>query len=381
LTSARRAPEPSAVVLGDVDLVRAAGLAGARVTLVASPADPARHSRHVADFVDATAPGLAERLLTHAAASGDRPALLYQSDRSLRLLLDHRERLERAFRLVLPDTDIVEAVLDKVRFQALAQDLGLPVPVARRVDPAQAGALGVPFPAVIKPAGRDLSWFEVMGYQKVSRVEDERDWQELAPRLAGAGIEVLAQELVPGGEDRIESHHLYVDAAGEVAGEFTGRKIRTRPAEYGLSTALVTTDAADVRRVGRDVVERLGLRGVVKLDFKRASDGRLRLLEVNPRFTLWAHLGAVAGVNLVALVLADLHDRPRPPAGPARSGVRWVEPRQDLGAIREQGGSLGAWSRWAATCEAKSGFALGDPMPLVRGKLWPRIAGRAGRRA
>ena len=43
---------------------------------------------------------------------------------------------------------------------------------------------------------------------------------------------------------------------------------------------------------------RLGLKGLVKLDFKRADDETLHLLEVNPRFSLWHHLGAVAGVNL-----------------------------------------------------------------------------------
>src|SRR5215470_19812901 len=48
-----------------------------------------------------------------------------------------------------------------------------------------------------------------------------------------------------------------------------------------------------------DLVDALEwLTGVAKPDFKRAPDGRLLLLEINPRFNLWHHLGAVAGVNL-----------------------------------------------------------------------------------
>jgi ATP-grasp in the biosynthetic pathway with Ter operon len=66
------------------------------------------------------------------------------------------------------------------------------------------------------------------------------------------------------------------------------------------------TDAGDVRRTGREVVERLALTGVAKLDFKRDLQGNLRLLEINPRFNLWHHRGAIVGVNIPALVYADL---------------------------------------------------------------------------
>ena len=56
-----------------------------------------------------------------------------------------------------------------------------------------------------------------------------------------------------------------------------------------------------------DVVARLGFRGVIKLDFKEDErDGCLYLLEANPRFNLWHHPGAIAGVNLPALVYSDL---------------------------------------------------------------------------
>ena len=44
----------------------------------------------------------------------------------------------------------------------------------------------------------------------------------------------------------------------------------------------------------------------MKLDFKqREATGGLYLLEANPRFNLWHHAGAVAGVNLPLLVYRD----------------------------------------------------------------------------
>jgi D-aspartate ligase len=50
------------------------------------------------------------------------------------------------------------------------------------------------------------------------------------------------------------------------------------------------------------VLARLGVRGVAKLDIKRDDRGRLHLLEINPRSNLWHDPGAVAGVNLPAMV-------------------------------------------------------------------------------
>jgi predicted ATP-grasp superfamily ATP-dependent carboligase len=147
----------------------------------------------------------------------------------------------------------------------------------------------------------------------------------LWPRLVAVGMEILAQELVPGPETRIESYHVYVDEAGGIAGEFTGRKIRTYPEAYGHSTALEITDARDVRDQGRDFVHRLNLKGIAKFDFKRGPDGVLHLLEINPRFNLWHHLGAVAGVNLPALVHADIQEASglqSLPRGSGRAGAR-----------------------------------------------------------
>jgi predicted ATP-grasp superfamily ATP-dependent carboligase len=176
----------------------------------------------------------------------------------------------------------------------------------------------------------------------------------------------MAQALVAGDETHIVSYHAYIDSDGEVAGEFTGRKIRTYPAEFGMSCALITTDDEPLARAGRDLVARLGLVGPAKLDFKRAANGRLNLLEVNPRFTLWAHPGAVAGVNLPAIAWADLTGAPRPRMRKARPGVRWIKPRDDLAAARERGVPLMRWLPWAIRCESNQAFAWNDPAPAIR---------------
>jgi predicted ATP-grasp superfamily ATP-dependent carboligase len=320
---------------------------------------------------------LAQTLTGFATAQPERPVLYYDEDGHLGFISRNRERLQQGFRFLLPDRDLVEDVLDKGRFQALSERLELPVPRGRRLLPVAesppSSELDLRFPVILKPLTHSwAAWRPLAGDAKALGADTPRALRDLWPRMAATGLEFLAQELVPGPETRIESYHVYVDPAGEIAAEFTGRKIRTYPSTYGLSSALTITDSEDVARVGRELTGRVGLRGVAKLDFKRAPDGSLYLLEINPRFNLWHHLGAKAGVNLPALVHADLVGLPRPSVRAARSGTRWCH-RRDLRAAKLHGISLVRWVPWAITCEAKSGVAWDDPMPFLRGLLWRRL--------
>jgi D-aspartate ligase len=360
----RRVGQP-AVVLGRIDLVRALGRAGIASVVVADSDDPIRHSRFVTRVI------ARERLWDDESDPSAPPPLFYDSDRALQFVSRNRDRLAQRYRFAIPDGGLLDELLDKGRFLALAERLGLPVPRSAPVAELARGDGGeLRFPVVIKASPyRDARWEQAGLSSKVLRVEDRAALGEVLPRLEATGLELIAQELIPGGEDRVESYHVYVDADGGVAGEFTGRKIRTAPREFGMSTALVTTDAPEVVAIGRETVERLGFRGVAKLDFKLGPDGRRHLLEVNPRFTLWTHVGAIAGVNLPAIVYADLAGRPRPPVRTARAGVRWIWPRADAAAAREDGTSFPAWLAWALRAEVKGAFVLSDPAPYVVGRL------------
>jgi D-aspartate ligase len=208
-----------------------------------------------------------------------------------------------------------------------------------------------------------------VGLRKALLADSADALRGLWPQLIELGVDLIAQEFVAGAEAQIESYHCYIDGGGAVAGEFTGRKIRTYPAAFGHTTALEITDAADVQRQGRAIAERLGLTGVAKFDFKRDGGGRLHLLEINPRFNLWHHAGAVAGVNIPALVFADLTGTKRPQTRRPRAGVRWCRVWKDYPAARATGVPVAQWLPWVLHCEALSSLSWDDPMPLLRAGL------------
>jgi predicted ATP-grasp superfamily ATP-dependent carboligase len=378
---------PLACVMGDVDLVRALGMAGIRSACVTRPGWPADHSRFTARRVEwADNWGDPEQLLRNvlgfASAMPERPPLFFQHDGDLMFVSRYREALRPHLRFTIAGAELIEECVDKTLFVVLAQRLGLPIPRSEVLWPAVQPALpelDLEPPLVIKPlTRRDDLWRPIAGGAKAVEIDTYEEFEREWARFAEAGVDLVVQELIPGDEDRIESYHCYVDPNGDFAAEFTGRKVRTLPARYGGTTACVITDEGDVRELGRECARTLGLEGVAKLDFKRDPAGRLHLLEVNPRFTLWHLPGAAAGVNIPAVVYADLLDLPRPTIGPVRAGVRWSVPWHDYRAVRESGSSLVRWAAWQAGCETRHNVALDDPMPFVGGMVLKRLRSRVG---
>lgn len=370
---------PVAVVMGDINLVRPLARGGIASALASKPSDPARFSRHVCEILKPLDPiddehELVDELCRFAEAQPEPPALVYQSDAALLLVSRHRERLGEVLRFPVASPELVEALVDKERFRDLAAEHQLPVPLTARIGPDDGGApLDVRLPMIVKPLTRTPLWSELEPGGKAVRADTHEELAAVRARVIELGLAALVQELIPGPESRVESYHAYIAADGQVLGEFTGRKIRTLPAEYGFSTSVQVTDIADVRELGRDVFERIGLRGAAKADFKRAPDGTLKLLEINPRFNLWHYPGAAAGVNLPAIAVADVTGRERPAVRPARRSATWCQPLDDVRAAREAGLPLTRWARFAARCTTFSSVSLLDPMPIVRSRVLPGL--------
>src|SRR6266513_1560927 len=185
-------PRPCACVLGSMDLVRPLGLAGIRCVVAARAGAPPRFSRFTAARLEWTDPWrhpdvLARTLLAFAAAQAEPPVLFYEEDGDLLFISRWRDALAHAFHFVVPDATLVEDLVNKERFQEVAGVLNLPVPSARRCDPAteRPGELGLRFPVVLKPlTRRPESWDPVAGGAKALRVDTPAELAALCQRLA-----------------------------------------------------------------------------------------------------------------------------------------------------------------------------------------------------
>lgn len=380
MTALKTAVIASACVIGSMDLVRPLGSAGVSCALVTRPDDPAGHSRYVDCILERSDPieepeVLTERLTSFASQQKEKPVLYYEGDGGLIFASRNREELSDYFRFLLPAADLIEIITDKTRFYPWAEQLNLPVPATESLTAGQddPNDLELRYPLIVKPAARQVHRVKEFGAAKAMLVNDPDDAKRLLDQLGPTGMTFVFQEHIPGPENQIESYHAYFDRRGRLVTDFTGRKIRTSPHEFGQSTALITTDARDLLVLGREIAERLGLFGVMKFDFKRGADGKLWLLEVNPRFSLWHDLGERAGVNIPALVHGDLTGWARPAYGAVRSGVRWCRPLSDF-RVALRAGELGpSWFLETIASKACT-LSLSDP-----GFLWAALCDRIRR--
>jgi predicted ATP-grasp superfamily ATP-dependent carboligase len=371
----KKLPVP-VVLLGGLNVVRALGAAGIPVVIASSQ----RHTASMASrFCAGTIalPPIGEReavveALVRAgralgAEHGTPPPLFYDNDDRLALVQDYREALAPHFRMLLNEPALADALLEKSRFQALAERIGLPVP--RRLDWQALAAH--PGPVLVKPRTRTawddsrvrLQLFGGAGKARVFASGRDAADDPLLRQLAG---ELSFQEYIPGGDDAIWSFHGFAAPGGEVLEWFVGRKIRTFPALTGDSSYLRLARNDSLAALGRRIAARLGLAGVFKMDFKRhPQTGRFHLFEINTRFNLWHYLGAVNGVNLPRVAYDYLTQGKYPERSEARTRYRWLDFHYDWQAYREGVGTVEwLWSLLQAP-KVYNVFAWDDPAPFL----------------
>jgi predicted ATP-grasp superfamily ATP-dependent carboligase len=279
---------------------------------------------------------LAEAVVRWARSEPAPPVLFPADDPSCDFLSEHHQALREA--CILPDgyrPAVASAFVDKISFYRRCQDLGVALP--RTLFPGSADELaessrGLRFPAILKPAHGHL-WRQRFGGRKVLEVAS-RD--ELLRTFAGLGdleTGMTVQEVIPGPEREIFVCGGYFRPGGEAHALFTARKTRQYPPMFGSASFAESEWSPEVARLSEELVGKLGFAGVCGTEYKPdpRDGGAWKLIEVNPRPTLWFSLTRAAGCDVVYEAYCDLVGRPRERAvGTQRDGVRWQFFLRDL---------------------------------------------------
>ena len=339
--------------------------------------------------------GLVEFLRGMVRAERRPPFLLPCNDKFAEFVSVRRSELEPDFVFVLSPPDLFEALLDKAGTYELAARTGLAVPRTANVvaGPGTAKVVaepgngsrsipdGFPFPALLKPAMTYTLWGLTRGKVLVVRNPDEAG---RALASLPAGVAFALQEVIPGGDDRLIFYSTYRDRSGQALAEFVSRKVRQYPPGFGTATLFESYVDEEVLETGRRLFDGIGHRGLGSAEFKRdARDGRLKLIEVNPRLWLFHPLSVPAGVDFVLTAYRDATGRPVPPQTQAARTVKWLLLLRDLAV------SLFYWRDgrltirdWLASYRGpmvKALWSIDDPLPFLWSLL--KVAVKAARRA
>jgi predicted ATP-grasp superfamily ATP-dependent carboligase len=310
-------------------------------------------------------------LLELADREGIRDWVLFPTgDEDAAFVARHHQTLGERFQLTTPPWDVLQWSYNKRLAYELADRVGVDHPVTMYPASRDDVAAGEwKYPVILKPAYN--SGFNRFTASKAWRVDTR---EQLLARYDEARTLVdadnlMIQELIPGGGESQFSYTALCRNGGPIA-SLTARRTRQFPMDFGRASTFVesiedpATVAAAVPLLGA-----LQYTGIAEVEFKRdPRDGRLKLLDINPRVWGWHSLCGAAGVDYPYLLWLMTVGEPVPVTR-AVAGVRWVRMSTDVPTvIREvlRGRlPLREYLRSIRPPRASAIYASDDPLPGI----------------
>lgn len=298
--------------------------------------------------------GWVDALVELAGEFDEAPPLIPMSDVQVVALDEAAPRLEGHYRFHGFGSGLRTRLTSKRATFELAEQHDFPRPVSRWVESREelaAFAEELSGPVLIKPdltfQWRNARAAPVVGESKVLAADDVDELLAEYDRVAFATPRILAQEVIPGPDENLLYWCGFVGPEGRVGGRLVGRKRRIVPIHFGSATYVELVDAPDVEDQCERFLTEMGYEGLCGVELKRdPRDGVAKLIEVNPRYSLWDDIGVPVGVDLALEAVESLRGAPTRRTRPRHFRQKWVELGRDLPAAVQYGreGLLTPWS-------------------------------------
>ena len=373
-------PSTACAVVAGVDLnglgvVRSLARAGARVialdTELNKPTAATRYGTKVR-IRALSGPSFVEDLLALRARFKINPVLLLTQEQSVATVSAERERLASAYRFTMPKHSLMEDLLDKLRFQTLAERHGFPIPRAVRLVRVRstdtAGQLR--YPCVLKPTTKHSEYSK--RFAKAYKVASADEVHQLWSAMHEVIDEMIVQEWIEGGDSDVYFCLWYRPSAERPSISFVGRKICQWPILVGGTASCMPAPeaTAELTALTDTFFSAVGFTGIGSIEYKRdARDGRFYMIEPTVgRTDYQEEIATLNGVNIpLALYRGEL-GLPVAPAHTVNPPHAWRDP---LGYARAQmAGAPDPMLRISPNIRVYDAyFRVNDPMPFIALKM------------
>ena len=274
-----------------------------------------------------------------------RPALISSSDQFVTATARHADVLEPHF-LLSPGCRLQGALADKQSQYDLASKNGMPMP--RTEDIRSENDLvrlsrDVHYPCLLKPMHfRQWQRFPAghpLAFQKVAIAKDASELNALYRQAATITPHLMLQEIIEGPDTNKRVYLACYDAKSQRIGHAMFRELRCDPMGFGPATISHPVDDPDTDRICDAFLRRIGYTGICEIEMKWDDrDGRVKLIEANPRLSGGGDAAPYAGVDLCWLHYLDLIGQPVSPVSPTGRDFRHI-------VLRPEGRALAAYWR------------------------------------
>lgn len=308
------------------------------------------------------------------------------SDIAVLVISRYRDRLQNWYRIVLPDANVIEMMVDKVKFYRYALENGFPIPktyfLSSRED-AENATRNLTFPAIVKPPYRPAEWRKHTK-EKAFKVADASELLAIYDRAEKWADVLIAQEWIKGSDTNHVTCNCYFGSDTELLVTFTSRKLRQWPQKTGQGCFGEAYSDENVACETVRVYQSVNFRGLAYLEMKRDEEsGKYFIIEPNVgRPTGRSATAEANGVELIFTMYCDAVGWTLPTNREQKNGnVKWIYLRQDiqssLASWLHRELTLREWWRSVRGQKWDAVFSWNDPAPFWH-DLW-HVLGLLGR--
>ena len=253
-------------------------------------------------------------MLDLARKVGGKPVLIPSADAFVSAMARHAEELGSAYVFCRDSVALQGILATKRRQYDLAVEHGMPIPRTRFAhspeEVIEFGS-GAQFPCVIKPV-RSYDWWNVprghlLANRKVVVTTSVGDLKAKYDIVAKVNPEVVVQEVIEGPDTaKLVYLSCYSTDRRRIA-RCLLRELRTAPIYNGNASIVEPVEDAETDSICDRFLQSIGYSGLCEIELKRDSrDGRVKMIEANPRYTGTSDAAPYAGVDLGWLHYLDL---------------------------------------------------------------------------
>jgi predicted ATP-grasp superfamily ATP-dependent carboligase len=298
--------------------------------------------------------------------------IIFSGDRYTFFIMRYREKIETLFEIPLPPNDVLNKILDKRKLYKSMMTDGIPIPTTffpECEDDLIEISKKIAFPCILKPSN-SVNFYKHFRL-KVLEANNLAELIDGFHMMRKEGEEVIVQEIIPGGDDRLYTMGSYLDESSNVIAVFSGRKLRQYPIRYGLCSLGESVYEPEVVELGTRLLQGMGYHGISQVEFKKDErDDKFKLIEINARTWTWHMLATACGVDLSYVAYCDKAGLGLPAIRtPHIEGLKWICVFTDLISASKYlcNGELSI-KEWIKSLRGKKKFALwacDDPMPVA----------------
>ena len=315
---------------------------------------------------------LLENLIVFSKSQTHKPALFVTSDDFLNFVAKFSVELKPYYLFNLPSSELINQISDKYKQFLLARNAGISLPATYKISSVADLEIIINelvFPVFIKALDVNIWRKLIGGTTKGFAVNDQSELKERITLLVNTGLEIILQEIISGPDTNHFKYCSYVGKDGKIILEFTLRKIRQNPIRFGVGAVVESISYPELIDEGRKLIQNIGYQGVGSAEFKLDTrDGKLKLIELNPRYWQQNSLTTACGMNFPLIDYLEVTSQQPEPIVSFVEGIKWVNRYADFDSFiqyRKAGElTIRKWRRSLLGQKVYSDFAWDDLLPF-----------------